>query len=187
MADEIEAKARVESLDEVRGRLGRLGARPVESGFEHNVVFDTPDGRLRAKDSLLRLRKYVRSVLTFKGPRGDSRPVKSRREVEFEVSDFDSAAELLESLGFVKAWTYEKRREKWTLDDAKVFLDNVPFLGSFVEVEARSEERVMAALDKLGVPKSAITPGTYLELFQEYRQKRGEKTTDMVFRKGEGQ
>jgi len=186
MANEIEAKARVESLDEVRSRLGRLGARLVESGFERNIVFDTPDGKLRARDSLLRLRKYVKNMLTFKGPRAGSRPVKSRREVEFEVSDFDSAAELLESLGFVGAWTYEKRREKWALDDAKVFLDVVPYLGSFVEVEAASEERVMAALDRLGVPKSAITPGTYLELFEEYRRTNSVGDTNMVFREGEG-
>jgi adenylate cyclase, class 2 len=184
MANEIEAKARVERLDQVRGRLGRLGARLVESGFEHNIVFDTPDGRLRSKDSLLRLRKYVTSVLTFKGPRAGSRPVKSRREVEFEVSDFDSAAELLESLGFVRTWTYQKQREKWSLDEAKVFLDVVPYLGSFVEVEAADEERVMEALGRLGIPKSSITPATYLELFEEYRRTSGETTTDMVFREG---
>jgi adenylate cyclase, class 2 len=187
MANEIEAKARVERLDAVRSKLGELGGRLADAGFERNVVFDTPDGKLRAKDSLLRLRRYNKAILTFKGPRlAAGAAVKSRAEIEFEVSDFDAAAELLESLGFERVWVYEKRREKWTLEGAKVFLDVLPHIGEFIEVEGSDEDEVLSTLEKLGVSKRAVTPKTYLELFDEYSRRSGKRMTDMVFEEGEG-
>ena len=73
---EREVKLRLDDPVRLRARLRELGAERVEGpAREHNVLFDTGDGRLRASGSVLRLRRYAgRWILTFKGParyRGD--------------------------------------------------------------------------------------------------------------------
>ena len=58
MADgtETEIKLRVQDLAAVRARLRKLGARPGPRLHEVNVLFDSPQGALRASGTLLRAR-----------------------------------------------------------------------------------------------------------------------------------
>ncbi len=182
MPREIEVKVPCPDLDAVRQRLLAFGAVTSADGLERNIVFDTPDHSLRAADSLLRLRRYGESVLTFKGPRASSSDaVKSREEIEFEVSDFDAASDVLARLGFHRVWAYEKRREKYLLADAVVCLDTVPALGSFVEIEAPDAAIVKLTLEKLGLSMENATPLTYLELFIKCCGTSGRTLPDMVF------
>jgi adenylate cyclase class 2 len=187
MAKEIEAKARCADLDAARKRLTAAGAVLVQSGFERNVCFDTREGELYAADSLLRLRKYGNVVLTYKGPRADApHAVKSRTEIEVEVDDFDGMSAILEALGFVRVWAYEKKREEWSLAGAKVCLDSLPKIGDYVEVEAASEAGVWALLDRLGIPRGDVTPKTYVEIFREFTGGKDSRLPDMVFEGKEG-
>ena len=77
-------------------------------------------------------------IITWKGPRQPG-ALKSREEVELTVTDPADAALLLEKLGYVKVLTFEKRRQSWQLGGCKVELDELPLLGSFVEVEGPGE------------------------------------------------
>ena len=55
---------------------------------------------------------------------------------------------------------FEKRRESWRLDDCKVELDELPQIGTFVEIEGASEDTVQAAREKLGLgDEASITEG----------------------------
>jgi adenylate cyclase class 2 len=187
MAREIEVKAKCADCDAVRRRLAALGARLSGSGFERNVCFDAPDGRLRESDSLLRLREYNGTILTFKGPREHpTHGVKSREEVEVVVDNFDATVRILCALGFVKVWAYEKNREEWDLDGAKVCLDVLPVIGEYMEVEGASESEVMSVFEKLGVGAANITPRTYVELFRSAIGAADWKLPDMVFEDKEG-
>ena len=53
---EIEIKLRVADIAAIRRRLRALGARPSPGLHEANVLFDTPDGSLRQREMLLRIR-----------------------------------------------------------------------------------------------------------------------------------
>ncbi|MCD6404517.1 MAG: class IV adenylate cyclase [Planctomycetes bacterium] len=176
-------------LAKVRSRLAELQAVLEASGTEHNIVFDTPGGDLRKADSLLRLRRYGNAVVTYKGPRGEKgvRAVRSRTEIETEVSDFDAAKMLLESLGYVKTWIYEKRREKWVLGEAEVALDTLPFIGDYVEIEAADEKKVMETFGLLGLSQEDVTPYTYIEIFLEYLDSNGLDFRDLVFEREDDQ
>lgn len=183
---EIEAKARCADPEALRRRLVELGARRRASGLEHNVVFDTPRGDMGSADRLLRLRRYGKNFLTYKGPRGEPAGiVKSRAEVEVEVSDFAATARLLEGLGYVRAWVYEKKRETWDLDGVQVLLDTLPGIGHYVEVEAASEALVVETFSRLGLSAGQATSLTYLELFQEYLDEKGLDLKEMVFEEKE--
>src|SRR5690606_38713671 len=112
--------------------------------METNLFFDTPDRSLQSADRGLRLRvnrnidtDECSIVITHKGPRREG-AFKARQETELRVGDADDAAALLEALGFVRTLTFEKRRERWELDGCGVELDELPRIGSFVEIEGSS-------------------------------------------------
>lgn len=187
MAIEIEAKMAVPDLDVIRARLRQLGAQPAGRVFETNTFFDTEDRSLLASDQGLRLRRNVdrdtnaqEHVITYKGPRQHGQ-LKNREEVELTVAGYDSAVLLLERLGFARMLSFEKRRESWLLGGCKVELDELPHLGSFVEVEGPAEQPVMAVREQLGLGDRPIIRSSYIALLMGHLQERGRATKVVTF------
>ena len=151
MADEIEAKVKVDSLDSVRQRLLDAGAERVGKVLEVNTYY-----RLADADCGLRTRLETdetggtRGRVTFKGCRQPG-PYKRREEIEFDASDTAAAGLLFERLGHGRALVFEKRRETFALAGCEVVLDELPTLGTFVEVEGETEDAVTAVLKRLGL------------------------------------
>ncbi|MBI3979942.1 MAG: class IV adenylate cyclase [Chloroflexi bacterium] len=165
MEREVEVKFRVTDLGLLRDRLAGLGAERGRRVFEENLVFDRPDGSLRAAGQLLRLRHAGDAVtLTFKSPLPSAR-FKVRREVEVRVDDFGRGRAILEALGFGVAATYEKHRETWRIGDAEVELDELPF-GTFVEIEG-SESAIEAIAAALSLDMAEAIVKDYLQLARE--------------------
>jgi adenylate cyclase class 2 len=187
MAVEIEAKMTVESFDPVRARLRDAGAAGPVQHFEVNTFFDTEDRSLLAADEGLRLRLdrdvaagRERHVITYKGPRKLG-PLKSREELEVEVSGADAAVQLLERLGYLRTLSFEKRRESWELDGCKVELDELPHLGKFVEVEGPDEQSVLRVRERLGLASRPIVKSGYIALLMSHLQERGRSTKSVTF------
>lgn len=172
MSTETEAKMKVEDLDAVRERLRALQARRKGIRFEVNAFFDTPDGSLRSRDQGLRLRSMTGEdgtpscVITFKGPARASQ-VKSREEIEFGISSFDDAAALLGRLGYLPTLGFEKRRETWDLDGCLVELDELPHLGTFIEIEGEDESAVLGVRDKLALADHPLISRGYIRMIDE--------------------
>ena len=181
--NEIEVKLRVSDLDIVRKRLGELGAECSSSGLEDNYLFDDDEGSLRYEDKLIRLRQYAGgSIVTFKGARESRQSgVKIRPEVDTAVESLDAMRRILEGLGLECVWRYEKMREIWRYGASEVVLDDIPFIGSFVEIEGADECTVSTAMAELGFDKSDVVRETYFELFAKYLSSANEQMKDMVF------
>lgn len=168
---EIETKVKVESLDKIAVRLSDVGGQLECELSQADTYFDDAEGILFASDCGLRLRKQVtgqaqKVILTYKGPRQEAR-FKSRQEIEIDVSDFEVAAELLAALGYEKALVFEKRRRVWWLADCAVCLDELPLLGSFVEIEASGEHQIADALDKMKLAHLPHVNESYAQLMRE--------------------
>src|ERR1700709_1058144 len=149
MSVEIEAKMKVDDLAATRTRLQSGAAIPMGDYLEKNVFFDTEDRSVLAADEGLRLRVSTDThsgeqicTITFKGPRQHGQ-LKSRDETETTVGSFGAAAELLECLGYTRILSFEKRRQSWTMGGCRIELDELPFLGSFVEIEGSKEDVVL--------------------------------------------
>lgn len=152
---EIEAKFRVESLEDVAARLREVGGEDCGQVVQRDRFFDDGDGSLLAAGSGLRIRVErsdvgEKIILTFKGKKQASK-FKSRPEMEVEVGEFAAMKELLGGLGYEEILVFEKRRELWIVDSCLVCLDEVPRLGRFVEVEGPSEEIIAGVVEKLGL------------------------------------
>jgi adenylate cyclase class 2 len=184
---EIEAKMSVADLELVRVRLREAGAESVGGFIETNTFFDTEDRSLLAADEGLRLRRNVNiehgndeHIITYKGPRQHGL-LKSRDEIEVSVANSEDAALLLERLGFLRMLSFEKRRESWKLGGCKVELDQVPYLGSYVEVEGPSDEAVLAVRAQLGLAERPIVRSSYIALLMGYLQERGQTRREITF------
>ena len=173
MGTEIEAKVKVADLAALRGKLQSLLAIRSGSELEINSFFDAPDHRLRNQDRGLRIRVATdesgksQCIVTMKGPLQKGR-FKSREEIEYSASDPDAARAIFENLGFGLTLSFEKRRETWSLGDCSVELDELPYLGTFVEIEGKTEERVAAVKESLGLGGEPSISSGYIALLSRY-------------------
>jgi len=166
--NEIELKFRMASARAARSLLKKAGARLVRrTCSEENEIFDLPDGSLKKRDVLLRLRRDGRARLTVKLAKTCDAHYKERAEIEFEVSDYGEAKRALEALGFRVDARYSKRRETWTLAGCEVELDELPF-GCFLELEG-SKKSIREAAKRLGLPLTSGLTAGYLDLARASR------------------
>jgi len=188
MPTEIEAKLRVDSHEAVRARLAAADGKCVGRVLEENHIFDNPDRTMLAADCGLRVRichddtgRVVSTTVTYKGPRNDGR-YKSRPEIQFHADDGPAAIAFLNALGFVEAVCFEKRRESWQLNDCRVELDEVPYLGLFVEIEGPSEAAVAAAQQTIGLEHLPHEPSSYIALLVEHCRRHHRPPTTITFK-----
>ena len=106
---EVEVKVHA-AHDDIRERLAELGADPVNAGTQTDTYYDAPHREFAETDGALRVRRETPeeagsfAELTYKGPLVEAES-KSRREVETEVADGESADDILDALGFAPAAT----------------------------------------------------------------------------------
>ncbi len=180
---ESEIKIPVIGIDQMRHHLQDGGWRLHRALHrEVNVLFDTPDGDLRHRDAVLRLRRAGTGwTLTYKGPAEYADGVKSRDELEVEIEDGTVLAAILLRLGLSPARRYEKDRETWARDGLLVALDHTP-MGDFVELEGPSD-RLAGAAASLGLDTGRAVERSYPALWDEYRRRHADRELpdQMVF------
>jgi adenylate cyclase, class 2 len=181
---ETEIKLPIRSLPGARRLLSRLGFRVLHRRtLEINVVFDTPDQKLRARKSLLRLRTAgPKKTLTFKGPAAIGRH-KSRTEFEAGVDDVGAVERILSGLGYRPAFRYEKYRTEYRRPGKGgiVTIDETP-VGNYFEVEGAARWIDQTA-QALGYEESDYITASYGSLYLAYCRERKITLRDMIFRR----
>lgn len=185
---EIEIKLKVEALEPIRVRLAECGGELASNVLETNHIFDRADRSLLNADQGLRVRATSSrqtptsrsATLTFKGPRqaGD---VKTRPELEVTIGDAKTTCAILEALGYECVVRFEKRRETWRLESCNVELDELPNLGTFVEIEGPSRDAVERARTTLGLEAVQVEPSTYIGLLINDAYKHGRSPREIRF------
>lgn len=173
MPVEREVKLEFPSPAEARAAIARLGL-PLRHPrrLQDDTLFDTPDASLRARSSTLRVRTDgSRTILTYKGP-PEAGPLKIRPEEETTAGDRTHLVAILEGVGFVPCFRYQKYREEYGGDGALVVaLDETP-VGVFVELEGE-ETAIRDAAATLGVDAARFITASYARLFFERREAHG--------------
>ncbi len=181
---EIEVKFRVEQCEALEEKLRKAGFRCVTPRtFERNVLYDTPDRRLRKEQAILRVRKYgERWVLTHKCLPRDHDPQarhKHRVETETEVADGEALGTVFTQLGYQPAFIYEKWRTEYADNSGHCVLDETP-IGVFAELEG-PEDWIDAMAARLGLDPSSLMTLSYGRLFDQWKQETGSKASDFTF------
>ena len=150
--EEIEVKFLNIDPATIQKKFADIGAKKSGEYFYRRRVFDYPDWRLDKQGAWLRLRdEGDRITLSFKQRLG----IKSHdgnesddgmEEVEIIVDDFDKTALLLVRIGFVEKHYAENKRIRWVKDEVEFDIDTFPELEPYLEIEARSWEKIDEAI-----------------------------------------
>jgi adenylate cyclase class 2 len=149
--------------------------------FEANEIFDTPDGDLRKKESILRVRQSGdETVLTWKGPTVDGRH-RARPEEETTVGNGEALKNILRMTGFGRVFRYEKYRTEFRRGDSDLFvtLDETP-IGTFLELEGPPGE-VDRIAHELGFQEQQYVTASYGKLYLDECARSGVVAGNMVF------
>ena len=180
---ETEIKLAMPSAAAARRLLRALGFRVVRRrAFESNAVFDTPERRFGRGGALLRVRESGRAAkLTYKGPARPSKH-KSREEREVEAGDAPTLRLILERLGFVRVFRYEKYRTEYGREErgGVVTLDETP-IGVYLELEG-SSGWIDRTARRLGFKDEDYITASYGRLYLNWCAERGRAPRDMLFR-----
>ena len=168
---EIEAKLKVDSLQQIVEKLVELGAEFLAEQLQTDCYFDDAESTLKNSDKALRLRRQVTDntenvLLTYKGPKVKDN-FKKRQEIEIEIKDANSAEKLLLSLGYEKALVFEKKRRIWQVGDCVIALDELPLLGDFVEIEGPDDKRITDVQKSLGLTNLPHIRESYASLIEQ--------------------
>ena len=179
---EIETKLYVPDLQAVARRLVTSGAALTRPRvFERNVRYENVEETLTRQDIVVRLRQDTRTRLTYKEPRAVNAAdgIRTLMEAEVEVGDFDTMELILGRLGYHPYLVYEKWRTTYTLNNAEIVLDELPF-GNFVEIEG-VEETIHHLLSLLGLRDTPRFALSYTVLFDHVKQELQLDFRDLTF------
>jgi adenylate cyclase, class 2 len=162
---EIEAKLKVDSLDQVKQCLTECNASVLSETIQTDFYFDAPDGELTRTDQCIRLRREEgagaeRLILTYKGAKQVD-DFKKREEINVQVQDAEAVERLLGALGYTRALAFNKRRRTWRLDNCEVALDELPLIGAFVEIEGPDSATIVRVQQTLGLTRMPHTAVSY--------------------------
>jgi adenylate cyclase class IV len=153
--------------------MGRLSGQSYKSGKyarpteDTSTPYETPN---------------LPALVTYKGPRSLRGRAKSRREIQTHVADPRAVEEMLTELGLGRRFVIQKRRSTYRLGGCLVELDELPILGSFVEIEGASTRAIEAVARKLGLEGQPTKAG-YVHLAAEACRRAGSQCTEVTFRR----
>jgi len=177
---ETEIKFYLPDLPPMRQRILNLAAESRGRFFEGNVRFEDARLTLKKNKSLLRLRRDRKVRLTYKStPPEPDRQFKVMRELEVEVSDYDTMHSILEALGFHQEQVYEKWRETLMVDQTRFCLDNMPY-GDFLEIEGPKKD-IKNFAAQLGLRWDQRILLNYLHIFEILQNKLNLNFSDLTF------
>jgi adenylate cyclase, class 2 len=182
---ELEVKFYLSKRMEMEAKLNALGQLSAPRVHEINLRLDTAKLSLLASGKLLRLRQDSRARVTYKGPGSEEGGVRLRQELEFTVSDFDTARALFEALGYQVYMMYEKYRTTYQLGNVEVALDEMP-TGDFLEIEGPDSESIRNAAQQLELTWETRILDSYTVLFTRTRAQMGFDFRDLSFENFKG-
>lgn len=180
---EVEIKFRIDDIQALVAGLQSAGFRLITPRtHEMNTLYDQPGAKLRRRGALLRLREYgLRWTLTYKDKSGpQTGRHKSRREIETQVDNGQTMAQILEALGFRPSFRYEKYRAEWSDSNGHVVIDETP-IGNFGEIEG-PPKWIDATARQLSISSQSYLKESYAELFAVWKRKTRSKATEMTFK-----
>ena len=169
MPTNIEIKARVHNLEDLRSRAQALSDTPVQVIPQEDTFFQVPKGRLK----LRQLRPDLAQLVYYERP--DREGPKSSNYFIYETHNPADLKTAL-SLALGVRGVVRKTRYLLLVGQTRIHLDDVEGLGHFMELEVvlqegqtESEGQSIAEdlMNRLGIRKEDLIDGAYMDLLEE--------------------
>jgi len=168
MATNIEIKARVDNIEELKTRAEALSDQPLAVIPQEDTFFNTEKGRLK-----LRVLAPDRGTLIYYERPDQDGPKRSDYHLA-GTNDPDSLKKTLTSALGVRG-VVKKTRYLYMVGQTRIHVDDVEGLGHFMELEVVMREEQTDAegqaitedlMRKLGVREDALIEGAYMDLIE---------------------
>jgi predicted adenylyl cyclase CyaB len=174
---EYELKAVVDDLLARRERVSEAGATMLFVGRLEDRRYDTADGRLKAKDQVLRIRTYrnregMSVSLDWKGATTTVDGLKVREELTSTIGDPKEFATILEQLGYQVAQEIDRDIIQYDLNGTLIRFERYPRMDTLVEVEG-DPAGIDEAIQVIGLPREAFSPKRLKDFIKEYEARTG--------------
>jgi predicted adenylyl cyclase CyaB len=171
MPRNVEIKARVDDLDAIRGRASAMASGPSEIIYQTDTFFVVQSGRLKVRD----FRNGTGELIAYDRA-NDTGP---KQSTYLRVASQDPSA-LVSTLAraMPTRGIIAKRREVFMVGRARVHVDQVEGLGSFVEIEVvladdetaeQAEREARRLIRALGVRHESLIASAYIDLLEAVR------------------
>lgn len=178
MLNETEIKLKIpysEMAESVMNRCKVLSNNQFDFESQKDVYFDTSTVDLQKNDIVIRFRKLNdKKFIALKSPRVFiTDTIQKRIELEFEVFNETTILDKINKQGLKPTATIEKRRYSFYILDCNVVIDELPFIGWFIEIEGESVPKIENAIQFLHLDSMTRVKLNYGELLDNELSKLG--------------
>ncbi len=172
--EEIEVKFLDIDVGQIEKKLVTMGAKKVGDYLYIAKTFDHPDARLHSDNSWIRLRDEVDKItLAYKKRIGvtshdGSTSDEGMQEIQIEVDSFENTEKLLLAIGLIEKFKQEKKRTKYVLGDVEFDIDTWPLIPPYLEIEAKSFEKIKEMSALLGLDYDKHFRSSANAVFKKY-------------------
>lgn len=162
--NEFETKVLDIDPQEIIKKLRELGAKEIPEVLLRRYVFD-----MESEDAeWLRLRTNgIKTTLAYKHKIPGNVAIGKTVEIETQVNDFDKTAEILKKIPFKRILYQENKSHIFHLGDIEFSIDTWPKLGTYLEVESDSLEKVQEGLKLLSLDGKDIGDKDLVDIYLE--------------------
>lgn len=167
MQTEIEAKWLRIDINKMREKLESVGAVCVQTERTmQRKNFDYSEHTLEKIGGWVRVRNEGDKI-TLSYKQLNDRTLHGTKEVNVTVDDFEKTCLFLESIGLENYSYQETKRESWELNGVQIELDTWPWIPSFIELEAPTEELLKETALQLGLRIEDALHGSVETAYQD--------------------
>ena len=163
--NEFETKVLNITVEDILEKLHSLGAKEHNEVLLRRYVFDMSNESIE----WIRLRiNGEKTTLTYKSKVRNSTKIGETIEIETEVSDFETTAQILLKVPFQKVFYQENKSQTFEFNDLEFAIVTWPMLPTYLEVESSSEEKVKRGLRLLNLEGQDAGDKDMVELYHEH-------------------
>lgn len=168
MEVEFEAKFYPVNKVETRNKLSEIGATCTHPERLMRRTMATKDKYPQLPCDYIRVRDEGDVIrMSAKVHASSDGNLSDQKELDFLVSNFEKAVEMITIMGYKPEMYQETFRETWQIDDAEIVIDTWPGLKPYIEIESTSEARVRSVAESLGLSWNARRITSVIEIYAE--------------------
>lgn len=169
---EYEIKFKIDKKAPLIKRLKSLGAEDLGRKKEIDIY-------MRLNEKTVRIRKTgKKGLLTTKEFIPTDKRAKIREETQTAVDDVEALIKIFKGIGFKEVKRIEKIRHTFKFDNGLVLVDQLPFMGYYIELETNSFKKMKDLARKIGLDYNEGTINSYLNMFFRYFIKNAKQFKD---------
>lgn len=137
---EIELKFKIPNIDSLLDKLSKLDCKIGETVFQNDTIYVVDLNHVESVENSIWLRVRKENEKVELNLKKQSAKIQESKEIEFEVSSYEKANQLLDTLGYQKWVVVNKKRRYSNYLNYNLCIDEVERLGSFLEIELLVDE-----------------------------------------------